>query len=38
MRISIWQQWASNHSAGFTMVGEFKSVGESSETVTSYGK
>jgi hypothetical protein len=26
MRISIWQQWASNHSASFTVVGEFKSA------------
>ena len=26
MRISIWQQWASNHSASFTVVGVFETV------------
>src|SRR5512134_2232005 len=25
MRISIWQQWACNHSGGFTVVGTFES-------------
>jgi hypothetical protein len=26
MKISVWQQWASNHSASFTVVGKFKSA------------
>ncbi len=26
MRISIWQQWSSNHSAAFTIMGKFKTV------------
>src|SRR5579863_2710451 len=26
MRISIWQQFSSNHSSDFTLVGEFRSV------------
>lgn len=30
MRISIWQQWASNHSGGFTVVGTFKSPEQAS--------
>ncbi len=26
MRVSIWQQWASNHSAAFTVMGKFRTV------------
>jgi hypothetical protein len=25
MRIAVWQQWSSNHSANFVIVGEFAS-------------
>lgn len=28
MRISIWQQFSSNHSSGFTVVGEFATRSE----------
>src|SRR5687767_9411950 len=28
MRVSIWQQFSSNHSSSFTVVGEFESVEE----------
>jgi hypothetical protein len=31
MRISIWQQWASNHSTDFTVVGSFASVDEANK-------
>ena len=30
MRVSIWQQFSSNHSADFTLVGEFKSAADAS--------
>jgi len=28
VRIAIWQQWASNHSAAFTIMGKFQTAGE----------
>src|SRR5258706_3866109 len=28
MRVSLWQQFSSNHSAGFSLVAEFKSIEE----------
>ncbi len=32
MKISIWQQWASNHSTRFTVVGTFASAAEATKT------
>lgn len=34
MRVSIWQQFSSNHSAGFTVVGTFESAEKASEVAT----
>lgn len=35
MRVSIWQQWASNHSGGITIVGSFESPEKASEAAAS---
>jgi hypothetical protein len=33
MRVSIWQQFSSNHSGGFSLIGEFKTIEEAENAV-----
>lgn len=33
MKLSLWQQFSSNHSAGFSLIGQFKTAEEATQAV-----